>query len=92
MLWGFDLVREGLPEVVMLEVRSAKQSREKEVFLTELSCQGSVVERAWEAEIARTESWRGEDKVCIWCRCDWRGCTTIGALPYQRALPLSQES
>lgn len=43
-------------------VRLAKQTKEKEVFLTELSCQGSVIEGTWEAEIA----WRGEDIVCLY--------------------------
>lgn len=47
---GSDLVGEGLPEVVTLEARSAKQTREKEVFPTEPSCQGLVVEEAWKLE------------------------------------------
>ena len=35
----------------MLEVRSAEQIKEKEVFLTELSCQGSVVDGAWKLKL-----------------------------------------
>lgn len=30
--WGADLVRQSVPEVVTLEVRSAKHTREKEVL------------------------------------------------------------
>ena len=40
---GGDLVRKGVPEVVTLELTSAKQTREKVVFPTKLSCQGSVL-------------------------------------------------
>lgn len=51
---GDDLVREGIPEVVTLELRSAKQTREKVVLPTELSCQGSVLGGGLGAEIAQT--------------------------------------
>lgn len=52
---GVDLVRKGVPEVVTLELRSAKQTREKVVFSTRLSCQGSVLGGGLRAEIAQAE-------------------------------------
>lgn len=52
---GGDLVRKGVPEVVTLELRSAKQTREKVVFSTKLSCQGSVLGGGLRAEIAQAE-------------------------------------
>lgn len=65
---GGDLVRKGVPEVVTLELRSAKQIREKVVFSTRLSCQGSVLGGGLRAEIAQAErklERREEDDVDV---------------------------
>lgn len=60
----------------MLEARSVKQSREKEVFPTELSGLGLGGGGGMEAGKERIR-W-----IYIWCRWVWRGGMTSGTLPY----------
>ena len=78
---GDDLGREGIPEVVMLELRSAKQTREKVVLPQSCHARALCWEGAWELKLLRQkESWRGENRV--WCGCGWREDRTSRALPY----------
>lgn len=54
--WGSALVREGVCEVVALELREVRQTRERELFTAEPSCQGAGVGGEWEAERTQIES------------------------------------
>lgn len=49
--WASDLVREGVPEAVTLELRLAKQTREREVFQQTHHARALWWEGPWKAEV-----------------------------------------
>lgn len=78
---GYDLVKEGVPEVIMLELRSARQTGRKTCLLHGCHARALWWQGEWEAETVQIEG-KLEGRVRVWYRYGWRGGRTSRALPY----------
>lgn len=58
-------VRESLPVVVTLQLGSARQTSGKNCSLQSCHARALRWEGEWGAEVAQTESWRGENKSMV---------------------------